>query len=243
VEFKALVAEEDAYPTPALWLRAQTLWVHPKIFELIDVNNTQEAGKLAIDIIKALPFESSITGEVETDSVNQAHCLVAFLWAVENHCATKVSLNDAPTSELFDNRAQEIVAYLDPENRSKSRAASVRHTEEEEESSSSDQSKKQQRKNNRRRGRNQGKGAKQRGDTRPDEIIIIVGTITLLAPKIQNQSLVLDCHPVPSRAPAPHRSAHPLAVQSPRPQIPEQGNRGSSGEILFKLLYSRRFEG
>jgi hypothetical protein len=88
-EFKALVSEEESYPMSALWLRAQTLWVHPRIFGLLDTNNTQGAGELAIDIMKALPFDSLTTGgEEEADSVEQADCLVAFLWAVENFRAT-----------------------------------------------------------------------------------------------------------------------------------------------------------
>jgi hypothetical protein len=165
-EFKSLVSEEDDYPMTGLWLRAQTLWVHPKIFELIDANASQSAGVLAMNIIRALPFRYP-TGEEDEDSVDEAHCLVAFLWAVENLRATKVSLNDAPTSELFDNRAQEVIGHLDPETRSQSRAASVRHDLEEEDSSSSGQSKSRRRKKRKgKRERNKGRGTRQKGGSR-----------------------------------------------------------------------------
>jgi hypothetical protein len=61
------------------------------------------------------------------EAVAKAHQLMLFLWAVGNLRATKVSIQDAPTSKLFDNRAQEIMGRLDQE-RSQSRvASSVRH--------------------------------------------------------------------------------------------------------------------
>ena len=113
-----------------LWNRAQTFWIHPRIFELIDANNSQRAGQVAINIMKALPLKSLASGENNPASIQQAHYLVAFLWAVENLRATKVSLNEAPTSELFDNRAQEIIGNLDTQ-RSPSKTPSERDPEEE----------------------------------------------------------------------------------------------------------------
>jgi hypothetical protein len=68
---------------------------------------------------------------LDSETLNEAppeqiHQLMLFLWAVENLHTTRVSLTDAPTSELFDNRAQDVMKRLDPE-RSPSREPSVRH--------------------------------------------------------------------------------------------------------------------
>jgi hypothetical protein len=41
---------------------------------------------------------------------------------------TKVSLSDAPTSELFNNRAQDVMKRLDPKRTPPSREVSVRHS-------------------------------------------------------------------------------------------------------------------
>jgi hypothetical protein len=57
----------------------------------------------------------------------QIHHLMLFLWAVENLHATKVSLTDAPTSELFNNRAQDMIKRLNLE-RSPSQEPSVQHS-------------------------------------------------------------------------------------------------------------------
>jgi hypothetical protein len=67
-EFKMLVSDDNSYPMSALWLCAQTLWVHLQIFGLLDANNTQGARKLAIDIIRALPFDSPTTHFVSSIS-------------------------------------------------------------------------------------------------------------------------------------------------------------------------------
>jgi hypothetical protein len=121
-EFKNLTSFEEESPAVDLWNRAQTFWVHPKVFKLLDANNSQRAGQLAIEIMIALD-----TGALEDVSPERAHYLMLFLWAVENLRATKVSITDAPTSELFDNRAQEVTKLLDPE-RSKSRETSERRS-------------------------------------------------------------------------------------------------------------------
>jgi hypothetical protein len=79
-----------------------SFWVHPKIFELLDANNPQGAGKLAIEVMTALDSETLDDGPPE-----QIHQRMLFLWAVENLHTTKVSLTNDPTSELFDKRAQD----------------------------------------------------------------------------------------------------------------------------------------
>jgi hypothetical protein len=125
--FRDLTSAEEDFPAAELWKRAQTFWVHPKIFELLDLNTPQRAGKIAIEIMRALPVNIANQDHLDYDeAVAKAHQLMLFLWAVENLQAKKVSIQDAPTSELFDNRAQEIMGRLKPE-RSQSRVASVRH--------------------------------------------------------------------------------------------------------------------
>jgi hypothetical protein len=105
-QFKNLTSEdEENVSTSDLWKRAQTAWVHPKIFELMEESNEQRAGKLAITIMRALPQDNE-------ELVDQAHQLVTFLWAIENLHSTKVNLDDAPTSYLFDQKAQEITDRL-----------------------------------------------------------------------------------------------------------------------------------
>jgi hypothetical protein len=120
--FKNLRSAEEDFPAVNFWVRAQSFWVHPKIFELLDANNPQGAGKLAIEIMTELDSET-----LDEAPPEQIHHLILFLWAVENLHATKVSLTDAPTSELFDNRAQDVMKRLDPE-RSPSRDPSIRHS-------------------------------------------------------------------------------------------------------------------
>jgi hypothetical protein len=120
--FKNLRTAEEEFPSVDFWDRVQSLWVHPKIFGILDANRPQGAGRLAIEIMEAL--DSEILAHTPTE---QAHQIMLFLWAVENLHTTKVSLTDAPTSELFDNRAQDVMKRLDPE-RSPSPEASIRHS-------------------------------------------------------------------------------------------------------------------
>jgi hypothetical protein len=117
--FKNLRSAEEEFPAVDLWVRAQSFWVHPKIFDLLDANNPQGAGKLAIEVMAALDSETLDEGPPE-----QIHNLMLFLWAVENLRTWKVSLTDASTSELFNNRAQDVMKRLDPE-RSPSREPSI----------------------------------------------------------------------------------------------------------------------
>jgi hypothetical protein len=120
--FKNLRSEEEDFPATNLWVRAQSFWVHPKIFELLKANNPKGAGKLAIEVMTALDSET-----LDEAPPEQIHQLMLFLWAVENLNTTKFSLTDASTSELFDNRAQDVMKRLGPE-RSPSREPSVRHS-------------------------------------------------------------------------------------------------------------------
>jgi hypothetical protein len=50
-----LTSAEEEFPAAELWKRSQTFWVHPKISKLLDLNTPQRAGKLAIEIMRALP--------------------------------------------------------------------------------------------------------------------------------------------------------------------------------------------
>jgi hypothetical protein len=109
-EFKDLDSGEEEFPAVDLWVRAQTFWLHPRVFDIVDANGPQKAGKLALDIMAALD-----TGSLAQVSPEQTHRLILFLWAVENLHSTKVALTDAPNSELFDNRAQEVTKRLYPE--------------------------------------------------------------------------------------------------------------------------------
>jgi hypothetical protein len=81
--------------------------VNSKIFDLMDAERPQQDGKLAIDLMQALPLAS-----------DEIHQLLTFLWAIENlHAATKVNLSEAPTSKPFDDLAQEVLARLQIQNR------------------------------------------------------------------------------------------------------------------------------
>jgi hypothetical protein len=86
---------------------------------LLNVNNPQGAGKLAIEVMMALDSKTLDVAHPE-----QIHHLMLFLWAIRNLHATKVSLTDAPTSELFGIRAQDVMKRLDPE-RNRSQEPSV----------------------------------------------------------------------------------------------------------------------
>jgi hypothetical protein len=134
-EFKNLVSEEQEFPASELWERAQSFWIHPKIFEILDenldANKPQRAGKIAIEVMKAVSAYSD-----NEELPEQIHQLMLFLWSIENLRASKVSTTDAPSSELFDNRAQEVMKRLDPEQRSPSRPTSRVHENEEGEKAS-----------------------------------------------------------------------------------------------------------
>jgi hypothetical protein len=121
--FKNLHSAEEDFPATGFWVRAaQSFWVHPKIFELLDANNPQGARNLVIDVMTALGYET-----LDEAPPEQIHQLILFLWTVKNLHTTKVSLTNAPASELFDNRAQDVMKRLNPE-RSPSREPSVRHS-------------------------------------------------------------------------------------------------------------------
>jgi hypothetical protein len=71
----------------------------------MDAERPQRAGKVAINLMQALPL-----GSASNDAIHQ---LLTFLWAIENlHALTKVNLSDAPTSKPFDDLAQEVLARL-----------------------------------------------------------------------------------------------------------------------------------
>jgi hypothetical protein len=109
--FKNLHSAEKEFQAVGLWARSQSFWIHPKIFEILEANRPQRAGRLAINTMSALNY-----GDLDLVPPKQVHNLIIFLCAIENFHATKVSLSDAPTSELFDKRAaQEIMGCLDPE--------------------------------------------------------------------------------------------------------------------------------
>jgi hypothetical protein len=112
--FRAVEVSPDLLGSPKD-IRA-TLFQHP-----------QRAGKLTIKIMQTLPVNITNQDHLDYDeAVAKAHQLMLFLWAVENLPAMKVSIQAAPTSEFFDNRAQEIIGRLKLE-RSQSWVASVRH--------------------------------------------------------------------------------------------------------------------
>jgi hypothetical protein len=46
-EFMDLTSAEEEFPIAELWKRAQTFWVHPKIFKLLSLNTPQRAGRIA----------------------------------------------------------------------------------------------------------------------------------------------------------------------------------------------------
>jgi hypothetical protein len=130
-----LASEEKEFPGAELWKQAQTFWIHPKSFEIIDsnldANIPQRAGRIAMEVMKALPVGPQMTEHPDDEAPDSAHKLMIFLWAIENFAATKVSTSDAPTSELFHNRAQEVMEKLDPKQKSESRSASRRCSEDE----------------------------------------------------------------------------------------------------------------
>jgi hypothetical protein len=91
-----------------------------KTFKVIGTNKPQKAGGLALRIMQNLPEEVPNTDdEPEYDDIGdvkasdeEAHQLLLFLWAVQNLCASKVDLNDTPTSELFEGRARANIAEM-----------------------------------------------------------------------------------------------------------------------------------
>jgi hypothetical protein len=115
-EFKQLIsfADEGRTPLSDLWGRAQFTWVNSKIFDLMDAERPQRAGKLAIDLMQALPSVS--------DEIPQ---LLTFLWAIENlYAATKVNLSEVPTSKPFNDLAQEVLARLQIQNKENQKSPS-----------------------------------------------------------------------------------------------------------------------
>jgi hypothetical protein len=112
-------SECEHYPIFDLRERASSHWVHPRIFEMLEA-------KLAIKVIESLLEEpTDLTGteeeeeeeeEEESDkkSLEKIHQLLVFLRAVEKVWPTKVSISNAPASDLFDTGAQEIIGKLDP---------------------------------------------------------------------------------------------------------------------------------
>jgi hypothetical protein len=130
-EFRNLISQEQEFPGSELWKQAQTFWIHPKTFEILDsnldANIPQRAGRVATEVMKALPVGPQTAEHPESELPDSAHKLMIFLWEVENFGATKVSTSDAPTSELFNNRAQEVIERLDPKERSQSQSVSCRH--------------------------------------------------------------------------------------------------------------------
>jgi hypothetical protein len=121
-EFKDIIAKEKEEPTTDLWTRAQSFWIHPSTFETLDANKPQRAGDIAMLVLKgAADRVTDLNEEMEDDEEviprepeKEAHQLILFLWAIENLRSSKAPLTDAPTSELFDRKAQAICDKLNP---------------------------------------------------------------------------------------------------------------------------------
>jgi len=113
-EFKNLTAGGEGFPASELWERAQTFWIHPRVFQIMEPSYPQKAGVLAMHVMCAFGIGVELNDDEVHKNPEEIHQLMIFLWAVENQRATKVSISDAPFSELFDNRVQGIMDKLDP---------------------------------------------------------------------------------------------------------------------------------
>jgi hypothetical protein len=133
-ELRNLVSQEQEFPGSELWKQAQTFWIHPKIFEILDsnldaANIPQRAGRVATEVMKALPVAPQTAEHPGNKLPDLAHKSMIFLWVGENFAATKVSTSNARTSEFFHNRAQDVMEKLNPKQRSQSRSFSRRHSD------------------------------------------------------------------------------------------------------------------
>jgi hypothetical protein len=71
--FKNLRSAED-FPAINFWACAQSFWIHPNVFEVLDANNSHGAGKVANKIMTAL--DSEILDQVPSE---ETHYLMLFL--------------------------------------------------------------------------------------------------------------------------------------------------------------------
>ena len=121
-EFRDSVSEpgEGGYSNEALGKFPSSCFVHRSVFEAFGKEGSMRAGELAMRSIKSqnLAQENEvdpIKKEEEGGYSKKGENLLLFLWSVENHRMSKVSLKDPPDNDIFDSLAQKAMRKLDKE--------------------------------------------------------------------------------------------------------------------------------
>jgi hypothetical protein len=112
-DFKKLRSKEEAVPADEFLKRAQSVFLHPNIFEFIGAKE-MKAADLAIHVL----FELSgclAEGRAEENQevAEEVHKLLLFLWAVEQSYVSEVELTDPPVSSYFDALSREVKGKLE----------------------------------------------------------------------------------------------------------------------------------
>jgi hypothetical protein len=107
-DFGNLTQEGKKFPASDLWSKAQSLWLHPMIFEITERNLSHKAADLALTVVQEISGSLAANDESETYSrAQEVYNLLLFLWAVEKSCTTKVTLGDPPVWSCLTSGARE----------------------------------------------------------------------------------------------------------------------------------------